>query len=102
MNHLITRATWTQQGYDIGLSGKADVVYVPEKFDFMVIPFRGGRAIVIDEYNKVISGTCDKSVNYQMREKQFTRCRFCDGGFQKKAYHQIFCSRNCKESYRNK
>jgi hypothetical protein len=92
---------WTKRGYDIGLSKPfPEVIFVPERFDFITVKYRGENAVIVDESGYVVSGTKHKEMVYHYKEADFEQCRLCGSGFQKKAHHQVFCSSMCKERYR--
>lgn len=86
MNH-------TDEGIDVGMTGKEDVVWVPEIYSALTVKI-AGKNLIVHENGIVLSGTGHEFGHIHKKETVF--CDFCGTQFEKKNYRQRFCSHACK------
>lgn len=87
--HLVRYLKPVPDGIDVGMTGKEDVVYVPEIYKHIVVEKNGRRYLIHDE-GIVLSGTAEELGRRGKHESEF--CDFCGNQFEKKNYRQRFCS----------
>jgi hypothetical protein len=98
---IIEQVIETPNGYDIGLSGRPPkIIFVPGKYDFLTINRHGERIIVLDESLYVLSGTKRREEVYEIYINKTMHCRYCGMEFRMKSYRHVYCSRFCKQKYR--